>query len=1764
MFILALEGGGRRVPIAALASVRGVGFAVAVLVALLYSVAGWAAVGRTPGIYSVSPGGEATYTVPLFAPPGAAKMSPKLALNYGHRAGGWWLGEGWGISGLSAITRCPKTWAQDGLSREVKLDLTDRYCLDGAQLKSFLLAYGTDGALYRTEIEQYASIESKDVAGVTGGPGYFTVRTKDGLIYDYGTREDSRIQAIGTTKVAVWALTTIRDRSGNRIEFTYLEDSTNGSYQISYVDWSSNPGQSQSAPYRTQFFYDTQPAGEIESGYLMGSGVKDIKRLSRVDVTYNTALVRRYPITYETNLSSTSRSRLATVSECAGASGTDCLAPIAFTYSDGTNGIGSGVVSGATTAAPGATMVMDVNGDGRTDLVYPSTNASGTGVWMVALANTSGSYSTPLSSGIANVNFSRAIPIDYNADGRDDLLFPDGSNVWHVALGNSSGLGSATSLGIAAAGAGSTATALDVDGDGLEDLVELTPDAINGDRINYRLRVLAGTFGSVTAWFGPGPNYYISAFGLGSDVFRRRARAPDFNGDGHGDLLISVTDCTAGITSCFTYYQGLLGGSAGGIIFPYVPAFDDVVFADLNGDRYTDIVSRSGGYWYAWYGAGAGFIGGGSVGPVGTSPYRAVVQDWDHDGYEDILTVGSSGNWFVIRSTGIGLATPADTTVYAGSISAGFAADVNGDDLDDVIYADGGGVLRFHLHSGVKPDLLATATDGYGNVVTFSYQTLAQGSYSKYADAVFPYQDYQGPLYVVSQYAATDGTNGNPNTTYTVSFWYYGAWQHRQGRGFAGFYAMRPYDSRSGIVDYSYFRRDFPYTGMLFHKEPFLSSSISRDVNYYAYFPFDSGAEARYFPYVNEAWHYDWEVGGPFTGVLLRTIQTTAIRDTLSGEVKDQTVVTTEKNGANGLYPNATHTVRTWVSQMVSDTSPSVWCLGRPEIVSVISSHSMPEGTQRTRTSDAIWDYAMCRPMQSRVEPNDSALRVTTALDYDDFGNVDSEAVSALTGVPTGGGSTTTRTTLTNWGTSGQFPHSVQNALSQTSTQTWDFAQGVPLTATDPNGIGVSWQYDSFGRKTREIRADGTYSDILRLACSGCEPRVKTYIKTEHRGVGGALQSNDYDYFDTFDRPVHQYRMTGMGDFQGVSTHYDSQGRKVHESVPYLLYAAPTTYWNTLYYDAVSRPTSVWRYVSSTNTTNQISQTAYEGLTVRTVDEEGKQNWQNKNAIGKVVRTIDHDNYRVGFEYDAFGNPKRVFDSSGATLQSNTYNNSGHKTASNDIDMGGWIYLPNAHGEVESQTDANGKTTTMEYDALGRMKRKNEPAPGGGTIVNEWHWGVTAGAWDIGQLNQVTRSGPGIQPYTEDYVYDNKGRLATTWYLLGTFWTSVDQTYNAVHGGVETVEYPTSTSSYRHKVKYEYDYLKPKRVRECTSGACSSFGVTYWTASAEDARGNITDELLGNGLRTQRTVDVVSGFLGQIRTGPNGGSATSIQNLSYAFDKVGNLTQRQDLNQSLNEIFSYDNRHRLTGSTLNGTANLAMTYFPNGNIETRWETGGPTLTYAYHASKIHAVSTVTGTGVSWTYDYDFVGNVTAKNGNAVTWLASNKPLSISNGSQSSGFEYGPDGNYWKQVATYSNGTETSVYVGGLMEIVSNSATGITAYRHQIKAAGRTVAVYSRGSNSAQNTIYPLQDHLGSTEAITDSAGAVIVRESFAAFGARRGGNWTGVPTTGPGRPADLGGYERDRGWYPARVHAAHDARQHRARAHEWAGVRPCDRAVPEC
>lgn len=219
------------------------------------------------------------------------------------------------------------------------------------------------------------------------------------------------------------------------------------------------------------------------------------------------------------------------------------------------------------------------------------------------------------------------------------------------------------------------------------------------------------------------------------------------------------------------------------------------------------------------------------------------------------------------------------------------------------------------------------------------------------------------------------------------------------------------------------------------------------------------------------------------------------------------------------------------------------------------------------------------------------------------------------------------------------------------------------------------------------------------------------------------------------------------------------------------------------------------------------------------------------------------------------------------------------------MDRGGDINLVNATqffdslGELTGWTDAKGQSFGLTYDALSRVTARSEAE---GTTT--WTWGTSAGSHNIGKLASVSMSG-----YSENLTYDSKGRVSVRSITTDQSY-AIDYAYNA-QGQPDTLTWPISTSSTRVKVKYGYGQGNLESVTDYTSG---SAGTVYWKASAQDARGQVTQETLGNGVVTSRFFDVVTGRVSSIQSGVGGGSG--LQNESYLYDLVGNVTQRQNSN----------------------------------------------------------------------------------------------------------------------------------------------------------------------------------------------------------------------------------------------------------------------------
>jgi RHS repeat-associated protein len=1642
--------------------------------------------GRTTGLFAVSPSGAATYSIPIWTPPGPNGVSPSLSLSYNSQEGNGLVGLGWNLNAVSSIERCARTVGQDAAAAAIELNSNDRFCIDGKRLRLSSGTYGGANAVYFTELVDYARIKS---LSYSGGGEYFIVEAKDGLRYEYGNSTTSRVDVGGAT--LRWMLSKVYDRndsvSPNNYVITYLTSS--GFAVPDSIFWTPASLGSTSYKYEAKFnYFNSRANSDSYIGHVAGYAILNRNRLESIQIKSAGTVVRRYRLDY--NLGATSRSLLTSVKECADNLEQNCLLPITFNYQAGFSGVATGYAVPPAGSSNGIQMGRyDFNGDGKDDLLYQNG-----GAWVVATGADSG-FGGPFNTSISGaVLVGRFLP-----NGRDGIATIVGGNLWIYRWDDGSAAFVGYNTGIASV---LPKAAVDYSGDGLADLIYQPGGATITFRRNnssgstnssFETSTTSVTLGGATTW---GQVWSYNNNGL------QRA---DVNGDGRQDAYAIVVqpiyNGQGQQIGAQPYAAGLLGAGTTMNLTPQATwvAGGNPVWPSLkfNDDQCTDrqigstiLVAQCNG------------IGSSSV-AVPASPQ--LLLDWDGDGRTDIL-VDNGGTFGVYLSTGSGFSSLIATTIpSAGTF---FAMDQDGDGLEDLVKVNGTAAIGYWTHtSGYVgndfltnlPDVLMSVADGFGVTQSISYGSTSQSVFYGSGSAT-AYPLVQEPARtIVARVSSSDGIGG----LFHKSYYYSGARQNWVRKEFAGFQRIDQTDSRTGLISRTYFDQLFPIAGTVSQTELMQSNGttpISRQVFVNTSTPLDTAANnERHFVYTQASTATQYEVGGIWNGSLLRTVLTENSFDNTSGVVYDVKVTTTESaSGANGVSAGGQWVTRLElpVADLVNHTGD--WCLGRPQKIVETRSHNLTEySTAITRTTSLLWNTSYCRPTKTVIEPDDTQLKVTTDIGYDGFGNVNSVTMA--------GSGAVTRTTSTTYTdgtyTTGQFPLSVTTAESasfaSTSNLTWDYNLGVPLSSTDPNGISTGWLYDAFGRVSREEHADGTYVTRTVNSCAtGCSTLGRYWIDTRQWTEGDVEFARTAEYFDSFDRQLEsdQKRPDGYWNYH-VRT-FDAHGNVVKQYAPYTS-AAGASIDTT--YDVLDRPVSMTRRISDTNSSLQTSTVSYEGFTTVITDAQAKKTTRIADASGQLRSVIDDDGYALTFHLDAFGNPKEV-KGAGLTLQTSVYNARGMLTDRTDMDMGTWKYEPNAFGEVlkvrDAKTSSPNWTQTYTFDALGRMTSRVE-AEG----TSNWTWGVladnTAGGKYVGRLKSV--SGPG---YSEDYVYDSLGRPSSTRISTGTSY-EVGYAYNDL-GALETLTYPASTGSNPLKIRYEYDYGVLKHIKDCANPACSMLGTTYWTANSFNARGQITEEALGNNLVSTRMFDSVTGWLKSIKTGP--GSTASIQDLEYEWDLVGNLKKRKDLNQAgLYEAFTYDDLYRLTEATLSTGPSLNFGYDALGNITSKSGVG----TYSYHDTKKHQV---TSTSNGWTFGYDANGNMNSGLGTSSSWTSYNLPASIASTTNYSNFSYTPDRQYWKQASNYSSGgAATTIYVGGLFEKVTTSAG--TDYRHMIRAGGSTIIV-SRPTSGANSVYYVTSDHIGSSSAITNSSGGILVNSSFGPFGARRGSNWTATPSAG--------------------------------------------------
>jgi RHS repeat-associated protein len=554
--------------------------------------------------------------------------------------------------------------------------------------------------------------------------------------------------------------------------------------------------------------------------------------------------------------------------------------------------------------------------------------------------------------------------------------------------------------------------------------------------------------------------------------------------------------------------------------------------------------------------------------------------------------------------------------------------------------------------------------------------------------------------------------------------------------------------------------------------------------------------------------------------------------------------------------------------------------------------------------------------------------------------------------------------------------------------------------------------------------------------------------------------------------------------------------------------AGGSAYWTvTTAFDDLNRPVTVVTPDDANG--NQTTSYSSNGLTVSVTDPKSRVAQTIKNSQGWTSANTRNLNATGGasastvlYYYDALGNLTST--SADGVTTSLGYDGRGRKTSMTDADMGAWQYRYNVFGELIWQKDAKGQIVTMVYDALGRMTSRTE-AEGATT------WTYDTATTGIGKLASVSApAGVASSSYAETYSYDSLGRPISLMRTIDGVNYQTQTTYDGASRPLRTI-YPASVSGSisTRNVYNAFGYLKEIRNYLATDDAkpiSQLQGRVYWMADSYAVTGQVNGETYGNGLANDRAFSAVTGRLSRA-TIDRGSVITApffVQDLSYTYDAVGNVSRRQEsaTGYARDEQFytstpgdGYDGLDRLKVHKVVGGATVTVTYDTKGNITNKSDVGN--YTYSGINAGPHAVTTAG----SNTYTYDAVGNMLTGAGRTQDWTSFNQLKKVTQGSLSSEFAFGAGHERVLQVKKNgSTVTDRTIYVGSLFEKVISASGSLTEYKHYIMGPTGRIAVYTERNDLTKDTRWLHTDGLGSVTVVSDENGKVLKRYTYDAWG----------------------------------------------------------------
>ncbi|MFV0573154.1 MAG: RHS repeat-associated core domain-containing protein, partial [Xanthomarina gelatinilytica] len=1734
--------------------------------------------GTTPADFSVSLSGGATYNIPIVTPPGIRDISPDIGLNFNSQASNGLAGWGWGLSGLSTISRVSATKFHDGFVDGVDFDNDDRFSLDGQRLLLKSGTYGTDNSTYQTET--YSNIKIKAFGtspyGAAYGPSYFIVYYPDGSSVWYGNTANSRSRL-------EWAIYKKVDPQGNTIQFDYITDGELRA--IDRIQFGHRTGGS--APVEIKFYYKNRKRPELS--YVNGIAFKRSKIIDRVEAKGNGILYRKYVLTHdETPLG---YEQLTSLTEYNNAN--ENLTPINFSYdSSPTNSLPD---TYAGTIYPGFNYQNDkilsgeFNGDGKLDFILYNKNTR----------NQIHVFDNIYESSYNNTEIGRT----YNVSNFDDIIGNsmlnhqgkklsqqgitlikeniNGSianvefeNYYHGSVGlyyHYTKTWNTSTYEYQNSPTSSTRKKIpkeyisgDFNGDGLTDVLAIGKPYTNRYCYEYECPSIERLPDDCLE---PNPQVskkdpYSKHIPLGEKRVNEKGEAiesyrppldPCDDGGSNNcyscgtytvsNRSVSFIDLDRNLTSNFVNTSGSLQKN--------FDSNDKILAADFNGDGKTNLFHFSEGKLHVYeldVNNQLNLIHTETDGYIKMN-YPILLGDYNGDGKTDFVvpTANNNKNWRFFLSKGnsinkytkyLDLITYADSQVsqyfdYSqGPVTDAIvefkfiAQDINGDGKTDLIkhaiasaystnhqYSDNivnihvnvfgendttpsfqhtsnytqanSGVTKFGVpvfldaHSGTdnieyayisanhlsayefegdhRKDVSLEQINNNGTIHSIDYVGLSnQGNnpeqiYTGNFDEIYPYVNINiaPSLKLVSK--VTETSSG---LTRTQNFRYTGAVSHAKGLGLLGFKQIMKSNIHGNGVQTLWNITDFD-----------IQKRGAPTRNWVSLTPYSTPSS-----YINKS-DYSYQTQLTPDKVFINVQSQVISEEALTG-------VTNTKTFSYDSYYSPTTVTTTFpggfgtiTQQYINNPTPfgSTYTIGR---LSEKTTTTMLNGN--TFSSGKKYFYNNNLIIQIDRKGNATPW-LHEYYQYDAFGNVLQKRVS--------GSGISDRIENFEFDTSGRYMIKSIDVEGLETTHTYNIATGNPTGVTSSYGLPITYQYDDWGRVTRETDYLGKHT-------------YTTYENSSTYGMGGLLKTINYDQGE--DEKVY-YNALGWVMKEGILSinnkwiyknyEYDVAGRKLKESEPYFSTSSPSQ-WNQYYFDEYGRPITQQLY------TGKIINTTYNGLSA-TVDDGTKTITSTKDAIGNII-SIQDEGGTINYTYYANGKIKST--NYGGHTVNVTIDGWGRKTALTDPSAGTYTYQYNILGEILQETTPKG-TTSYQYSPIGKLIHK-EIVGDETNIATDYLYDATT---KLLKQIQAVDGETGYQ-YDYNYYYDSSKRISKITENNGTAFFEKQLTYDS-YGRVDKETYITNNNSsgVSSNVSVKNIYDASGTLREI-----HDFGTNtiLWRINTEDARGNALSINLGNGIIKTKEYDQY-GFLENIYDKkltlvpigePQPDPIVALK-MDYDFNyQRGILNSRKNYAfSSWEENFSHDNLDRLTQIT--GPIPHTKAYDDRGRIINNSFIGD----YNYNNTSIYQLKTI-----DLNNQGDLYYQQTHKQ--IVTYNAFKKPVKIFQKDRGRvDFEYGPLMN------------RTHSFYGGLqedtnlrqyhkqyssiipVEIVEDNNEGSTkiitylggdAYSAPIAHIKKEVI----GPGAIDGYHYLHRDYLGSILAISNSGAEIVEQRQFGAWG----------------------------------------------------------------